>query len=266
MGARRINQPSVETHSKGWLGTSPWKTALFALLLIAGGLSFSHLFAPGTLPFRTIQVYGQLQWTNKDTLNQQVVEHINGGFFSLDVDSLKQRLEQLTWVESVAIRRVWPDVLQIEVSEQQPVAIWNQHAIINRRGELFTANLEKFPPGLVNIQGPRGTHRTLMSHYRALAEMTQAVGLRISSLKVNERRAMQLTLDNGLQLLLGRVRSEYDMETELNRFVQAYQATLASKIEKIQLVDLRYTNGLAVRWKQSANAVVDNKNSALNAG
>ena len=267
MGARRINKKLQNESRWGqWFSTSYLKTTLVIMLLVAGMLSVNQLFQPDTLPFRTIQVFGQLKWMKKDTLNQLVVDNINGGFFSLDVDGLKQHLERQTWIESVAIRRVWPDVLQIDVSEQHPVAIWNHNAIINRRGELFTANEEKFPPALINIEGPQGSHQALMKYYQTLADMTAALGLHISGLTVNERRAMTLTLNNGLQLLLGRVRTEFDMVTEMNRFVQAYQTALAPKIEKIQLVDLRYTNGLAVRWKQNANSVVDNNNGALNAG
>ena len=80
--------------------------------------------------------------------------------------------------------------------------------------------------------------------------MTADLGLRITNINVNDRRAMQLTLSNGVQLFMGRVRDTSESGTEMMRFVRAYKATLAPQIDRVQFVDLRYTNGVAVRWKQ----------------
>ena len=38
-------------------------------------------------------------------------------------------------------------------------------------------------------------------------------------------------------------------EKRLKRFVVGYRKELLNKIEKVHTVDLRYTNGFAVKWK-----------------
>ena len=125
--------------------------------------------------------------------------------------------------------------------------------------------LDQFPEEMVQITGPAGMYETLVEHYKALSVMTADLGLRITNINVNDRRAMKLTLSNGVQLFMGRVRDTSESGTEMMRFVRAYKATLAPQIDRVQFVDLRYTNGVAVRWKQqlglqSNNSVHGNKN------
>ncbi|MCI0507706.1 MAG: cell division protein FtsQ/DivIB [Gammaproteobacteria bacterium] len=252
MGARRIKRQKNEAGLKRFISGRPLKLLASGLVLVAVALFVNNLFAPATLPFKTIQVYGELQWLDREELNRLVLRDLNGGFFSLDVGGLKQNLEQYAWIKAVSIRRVWPDVLQILVTEQQPVAVWNHDSIINREGELFAPVAEQFPEGLAAVNGPPGTHRALIKHFNALSQMAGELGLAITDITLNDRRAMQVTLSNGLQLLMGRVRNETESATEMLRFVRAYKATLAPQSDRIQVVDLRYTNGLAVRWKRQA--------------
>jgi cell division protein FtsQ len=266
MGARRIKQQQESSGLMRFLTARSVKLLAAGLLLVAGGLVINMLYAPTTLPFKTIQVYGELKWLDREELNRVVLRDLQGGFFSLDVNGLKQSLEQHAWIKAVSIRRVWPDVLQIMVKEQQPLAVWNSDSIVNQDGELFVPPVEQFPQGLSEINGPEGTHQVLIQHFNTLSAMGASLGLRIRDVDMNDRRAIAVTLDNGVQLLMGRVRDETDSATEMMRFVRAYTATLAPQIDRVQVVDLRYTNGLAVRWKQQLGLQGNNNNSASKAG
>lgn len=272
MGARLINQRQNEAGLSRFIAGRPLKLLASGLVLMAVAVFVNHLFAPATLPFKTIQVYGELQWLDREELNRLVLQDLNGGFFSLDAGVLKQNLEQHAWIKAVSIRRVWPDVLQILVTEQQPVAVWNHDSIVNREGELFMPVAEQFPKGLAAVNGPSGTHYALIKHFNALSQMAGELGLAITDITLNDRRAIQVTLNNGVQLLMGRVRNETESATEMMRFVRAYKATFAPQSDRIQVVDLRYTNGLAVRWKQQAllqgkkNNNGNNNKNALEAG
>jgi len=200
-----------------------------------------------------VQIYGELTWIDKTKLNDIILKSIDGGFFSLSIDKLKATLEQLAWIESVSIRRVWPDVLQITANEQQPVAVWNGEQVINRYGEVFNPLDQELPKYLVKVSGPEGMHRILMGHYFAIQKQFQDVGLRVASLGINERRSLDVVLTNGVRLLLGRVRNNDESVEEVQRFIDAYKGALSPRFEEVALVDLRYTNGLAVRWKPHTN-------------
>lgn len=251
MGARKIKQKEQGTFSiTDVFGSLYFKSAIVGIMLLCISLAVAKLYQPQTLPFKSIQVFGELAWIDRDKLNNLILEKIDGGFFSLNISQLKASLEQQAWIASVSIRRVWPDVLQITANEQQPVAVWNGGQVINRYGELFDPMDQDLPKYLVKVSGPEGTHHLLMDHYFAIEKTFQEVGLRIASMDINDRRALDITLTNGVRLLLGRVRHNEESSEEVQRFVNAYKGSLSPNFENVALVDLRYTNGLAVRWKQ----------------
>lgn len=251
MGARKIkqNEPGQFSFS-GLIGSLHFKFAVLAMLVLSGVLAIGQLYQPHTLPFKSIQVFGELNWIDKNRFNSLIMQKIDGGFFSLNISELKSALEQQAWIETVAIRRVWPDKLQITVSEQQPVAVWNGGQVINRKGELFAPSDKELPRYLVKVSGPDGAHQLLMAHYFAIEKLILDAGLRVSSININERRALQVILTNGVRLLLGRVRSVEQSADEVQRFISAFDKKLSPRFDEVALVDLRYTNGLAVRWKQ----------------
>jgi cell division protein FtsQ len=254
MGARRLKQKEQGEFSVSeFFGSRQFKLTLLGVFLVSGFLAINRLYQPQTLPFNSIQVFGELAWTDRDQLNQVILDNVDGGFFSLNIKNLKENIEQQAWIKSVAIRRVWPDVLQITANEQQPIAVWNGGAVINRQGELFDPLDQKLPKYLVKVSGPEGSHQQLMTHYFAMEELFRDVGLTVASIDINDRRALQVILTNGVRLLLGRVRNDEESAEEVRRFVAAYKEMLSPKIGQISLVDLRYTNGLAVRWKQQTS-------------
>jgi len=270
MGARRLKQQEQGRFSfSEFFGSRQFKLSLLGVLLVSGSLAINKLYQPQTLPFKSVQVFGELAWVDRDKLNQLILDNVDGGFFSLNIKNLKESIEQQAWIKSVAIRRVWPDVLQITANEQQPIAIWNGGAVINRQGELFDPLDQQLPKYLVKVSGPEGSHQQLMTHYFAVEKLFDDIGLRVASIDINDRRALQVILTNGVRLLLGRVRNDEESAEEVRRFVKAYQSLLSSKIGKIALVDLRYTNGLAVRWKQkkskAATEVTTTKQQTLGA-
>jgi cell division protein FtsQ len=84
--------------------------------------------------------------------------------------------------------------------------------------------------------------------------LKQFYGLSIVSLRLNERRAWQFELDNGLSVVLGRK----DFENRIDRFVYMVINNLGEKLSQAEEIDMRYTNGFAVRWKQRAIENIDN--------
>lgn len=251
MGARKLKQKEQGKLSfADVLGSLYFKSTVVGVLLVCSTLAIARLYQPETLPFKSIQIYGELSWIDRDKLNALILENIDGGFFSLNISQLKSHLEQQAWIESVAIRRVWPDVLQITANEQQPIAIWNGDRVINRYGEVFDPVDQELPKYLVKVSGPEGSHQLMMDHYFAIEKLFQDAGLRIASMDINDRRALQVILTNGVRILLGRARNQDESAEEVQRFVKAYKGMLSPKFDEVALVDLRYTNGLAVRWKE----------------
>jgi cell division protein FtsQ len=221
------------------------------LLLAAAGWAGQVLLDPARFPVSSVRIENRLQRLDPQAVRQAVLPHVSQGFLRIDVDRIRSELEALPWVAEASVRRSWPDALLVRIREQQAAARWSHGGLLNPQGELFRAATEQEQwQQLALLRGPRETEKVLMKEYQAIQGMLTPLGLRISHLTMNERRAWSLNLDNGLQLRLGR----HDTHVRLLRFVRVYGNVLQPRLQAIDSIDLRYTNGFAVRWREGAAA------------
>lgn len=224
--------------------------AIVAVLLLVGAAWLVvWLLNPATLPIRSVQFEGSFRHIETSALKKTVSDEINGGFFRLDIAAIRKRLEKLPWVDRVLVRRVWPDVVQIRVTEQVPVAYWGSKAFINRRGEIFHARARRPLGKLPKFSGPEGSEAVVSQRFNEMNNFLGKIGLKVVQIDVDQRRAWRIRLDNGLRLRLGRRR----VLDRLKRFIAVYPVIVARQAGVIEQVDLRYTNGLAVRWRKENN-------------
>ena len=230
-----------------WLGRG---MLLLMCGLLAGWL-LQRLADPMTLPIHKIRVQGALVHVNEDMLRQSVVDKVQGGYFNIDVVALRKTVEQLPWVETAAVRRVWPDAVAISVIEQQPLAVWVKGGLVNNHGELFIPKESSRPKHLPLFSATAGMEHSVTELYRDLSAQLAPLELRIVELQMDDRRAVQLQLHNGIELVLGRE----ERLARLQRFVKVYRETLARHAKRIRRVDLRYSNGMAVQWDNTTTQV-----------
>ena len=148
--------------------------------------------------------------------------------------------EKLPWVRKVNVRRQWPDRLEVAVEEHRPVARWGSTALVSAQGEVFEAAINTTLPVL---QGPEGSAPEVMSRFQSFELALKPIGRRIVRITLSARRAWVLKLDDGMVLELGRE----NLESRLAGFVAAYERTIARLPRPSTYIDLRYTNGFAVR-------------------
>jgi cell division protein FtsQ len=221
------------------------KLLLLVLVVGAVGWGMQRLLDPAQFPLHTVRIESPLKHVAQQTIRETVNNHVQGGFLGVDVDAVRDALEALPWVQSASVRRAWPDKLVVRVIEQQALARWGSDALVNLRGELFQPPADDSWERLPLLRGPGETNRMVAEQYVAMQGMLTPLGLTITHMSLNERRALSLRLDNGLQLGLGR----QDTDLHLLRFVRVFPQVLLPRLAEIESVDLRYTNGFAVRWR-----------------
>jgi cell division protein FtsQ len=222
---------------------SPYWLLLILMLLISwGGL---HYLEEKYLPIKNIQIHGRYQH-----LDQQQIQHIlqpvvSGGFFTVDVNQIKQQLAALSAVNTVSVKRVWPDTLSISIEEKRPVAHWNEKYYLDAQANIFSLQAMPESKPLPYLAGPDQQALAVLEQYKRINQLLNTVGVLVARLELDQRRAWQLVLDNGLLVILGRI----DTLRPLEEFVSVYAQQFAPYVNRMQYVDLRYTNGFSVYWK-----------------
>jgi cell division protein FtsQ len=213
---------------------------LAGLLLLAACLGALYwLLLPERFPVSQVELKGNLKHTTQAEI-EAALPRVAGNFFAADLAEVRAGVERLPWVRRVAVRRVWPDRLEVSVEEHVALARWGDDALVNTHGERFAAKTREALPSFI---GPGGTAAEVTRRYRRFAEIVAPLGTGVERVVLSPRHAWQLRLGNGLHLMLGR---DADLaEARLKKFVEAYPPTVAGK--KHEYVDLRYPNGFALR-------------------
>lgn len=215
-----------------------------------------YLFDPHRFPVREVEMKGAMSFTKTSDIQDLVTQNIKGSFFSINVSELRDKLQALPGVGGVEVRRQWPDQLLIKVQEHQPVAVWlepNQSpALITSEGFVFRpdVNINTFS-SLPMMQGMPSSSTMVLSIFQDAVSMLESFGLSIKKIQLDERYAWTLVLSNGDRLQLGR----QSFFVRLSRFLNVYEQHL-KYLENggNREIDLRYTNGFAVKLGLSLNS------------
>ena len=169
----------------------------------------------------------------------------NASLLSIDIQQLQQRALEDPWVNSAAIKRQWPPAIKVTVEEQVAVAKWGKKGLLNHQGDIFipedTVNLDFLP--LLN--GPSTDTARVMDQYHTLSQFFKGGETYMLGLTLQARGAWTLLLSNQIEVELGREQ----VLARLRRFLQLYRGHLYLKGSQIERVDVRYSNGVAVKWR-----------------
>lgn len=242
MGAKRKNSNKNVTRKK----YRRWFLPLLLVIVLASGWYIAEWHSDDVLPIERVEIAGMFVNLSQDEIRQQVAQALEGGYFTLNLDTVRTSLLALPWVEDASVRRLWPSVLKIEVIEKQAVAYWADDALLSSRGELFRPGKIDRSMNLPVLSGPEGLHHKVWSFLVLLHEQLSAVGLGVEKLALDDRRSWSMFLSNGIELRLGRI----DTSKRINRFVKVFSMKNAPDINNADYIDLRYPNGFAMRIKQ----------------
>ncbi|MEP6998476.1 MAG: cell division protein FtsQ/DivIB [Betaproteobacteria bacterium] len=192
-----------------------------------------------------VVIDGPLLRANPAHLEAVLREEVKGTFFTMRLADARSSLQRVPWVRRVALRRQWPDRLEVEVSEHEPLARWNDAALVDAEGEVFNAD---FDGELPQFTGPEGSAAEVAAQYRAFVAALQPTGRAINAIRRSPRGGWQLVAAGSppLTIELGRT----DPGERLARFVAHYRPTLDALARggaRVDYTDLRYRNGFAAR-------------------
>lgn len=222
---------------------------VFSVTLLLNKLKSANFF-----PIKTIRVQGAYRLTDQDIRNS-VLPEIEQGFFGINIGAVSDRLSQLPWVAHSFVRKEWPDKLNVIIDEKKPIAIWNGHSLLSEHGEIFSpGQIDPFNPGRVfagdlerlpRVVAPNGAQIQMIQYFNAIDRLLHPLQAKISLLELTSDSTWKLILTNGIIFYLG----QQDILTRLNHFVKVYPKIIGDHAVDVEYVDLRYSNGVAMKWK-----------------
>ena len=251
--AKRSRRPANEAETPGFWDR-PVLINLVADLLIVFGvavLAWAASVAVQRLPvfpLREVVVTHPVEQVTAAQIEQAARASLIGNFFTVDLDGVRAAFEKLPWVRHAAVRRRWPDAVELDLEEHRAVARWRQadgeSRLVNSEGEVFAASSEQVLP---TFAGPEGSAGEVLARYREFVQALAGIGRRPEVVVLSRREAWQLRLDDGLLLELGRDEAGHPLAERIARFTAYYRAALARTQVAASIVDMRYPNGFALR-------------------
>jgi cell division protein FtsQ len=235
-----------------WRAIYTW---ILVIVPLFGGISYlvqNHTF----LPIKTIQLSGIFKYIDQQEVEKALRPFVGKGFFSLDIQNVRNSLSDKPWTESVSIRRFWPDRVMIRIVEKKPLARWDDDHLLSDKAEIFSANATEFK-GLPKVYGSNVEPKQVLQQYYAFSEQFRLLDETISQINIDSRGAVNIDLTNGLKIKVGRE----NVDSKIERLVSIYAQQIRPRRKEIQQLDLRYSNGFSIAWKKEA--LIDRDEASL---
>lgn len=236
----------MHTQNTGWRDNILIAALLLCAFILIGRIVIVYISNPQNFPVRHVKIMAkelQLSHDKVEIMIQNAIDNHN--FLTLHTQTLESTLMMLPWVQRVSVQKVWPDTVKITLIERKPVAAWHNE-LVSARGDLYRTDQSVKIDALPRLKSRREDIKEVLQVYQKMSKILLTYRLDITALEKRDNQAWELTLSNGVRLLLGK----RDPETRLIRFCKAYPAVFEKKLDAVDRIDLRYPQGMAVAWKK----------------
>ena len=202
-----------------------------------------------------ITVQGDVEHNNAVTVRANVIGHMSGNFFTMDLGQVRSAFESVPWVRQAAVQREFPNRLRVTLQEHKPVAFWGGNGdvrMVDSFGEVFDVSADELESvQLPRLMGPDSQSQQVLAMYEALVPRFKALTLTLNGLELTGRGSWRARLSQGAVIELGRGSVE-DVLPRLQRLSDSLEPItqrMGRKIGALVSVDLRYDNGYALRLR-----------------
>ena len=237
---------AIDSRLRLWLGL----LGLVVLMVLGTLLITDRLYNPEQFNIRKITLTGDAAHVDRKRLQASVVEMIEGNYFSLDSKGIVDAISSLPWVDTVRLRRQWPDMLTIDIQEYQPIAHWGDEQWLTTTGKLVTLPLAKNIV-LPQLDGPVNSVDDVWETYQKWSILFAQNGIRLRNMKLSKQHLYTLNLEyttfqenapKGFEMIL----AEDNADQQLLTFLSSRRQALIEYPRLIKVVDLRYTSGFSI--------------------
>jgi len=200
-------------------------------------------------PLDSVKLNARFERVSTLDVEKVLANYKHTKFLSVDLETLKNELQQVSWVDVAEVKRSFPKSLLITITEHVAAARWGNAGLLNTRGELILKQARYLPPELPQLNGPEGSEWQVAQKYLEMRKTVLEFGLNIETFGMDARGAWSFALSNGTQVEIGREATDQ----RFYRFAKRVLPLLFTLEKNASVVDMRYSNGFAVKWQKIEN-------------
>lgn len=238
--------PETDSMSAAFRYLSRLMLMAFVLILL-GAMALrgaqSHRF-----DFHRVVVVGDIHHIDRVTVRAALAGHLQGNFFTMHLTETRRALESIPWVGSATVRRVWPDRIEVHLTERKAIGVWNDGRLLAEDGVLFDGNPAELDSdkAAMAFSGPPSMAPSVGASLADFSGRLAAMKMTLSGVDVSNRLSWTVHAREGSSLNLGRDDPPGTVIARLDAIVQSYPRVLEKIGSMPKRIDARYDNGIAV--------------------
>jgi len=222
-----------------------WQGFFFVVIVaFFGKQTIERLFFK--YPIKIVKIMGDFHYLEQQKLKKVLNIYMTDNFFQVDLEKIKNEAEMMPWVEEAWVRKAWPGTIILKLQERKPVASWGNDRLVSERKQIFDAHIKDGRKQLPVLWGADQQAPLMVDRYDQMRSVLSVAGLSIAVLELEERFSWRVTMVNGIELVV----DETNCMKKIRAFVALYNNMSNVDRPYIDRVDLRYDNGLAIKWKK----------------
>ena len=254
-----LTDAMIGQRTKALHNPSLWVT-ITVVLLMTGVVLVDQLLRPGRFTIERIDIHGSSVRVDAQTVERTAWLALIGNYFTADLEEIENVLVHLPGVYQAAVRRHWPDTLEISITEAGAIALW--HATDG--SELESRDYVNLPPDSdITLQpvlrSPIGDRHTVIDAFLDMVSSLSPLGLEVENLSVNVAgdwvvvlQSASLQIPAKLEIVMGRG----NPVRKVDQFALVFDSYLQDRLPDIERVDMRYDSGFAIQWRGGGSGVV----------
>lgn len=234
------------TRKEKLINAGGWFLLIVAFIVLLAGM-YGLYKVMTDAKVATLEIVGVQSSQEQTQLSQHLSDVVKDNYFTSDLEQIRDRTLEISWVDRVVVSRSWPNGIRVRVIPRQAIARWGTGRLLSDSGKIFSEATPKNHNHLPLMHGPVDQSEAMMRRYHEINQLFYPVNLRLKELYLTERRTWFMQFDSGLRIIV----DQDQTMRKLQRLSHLAQNDLKPVWSNFSAIDLRYRNGLAIQWKNS---------------
>jgi len=217
---------------------------IYILIFITSIILTYLIMTSANFSISEIGIKGEYKNISKSQIDLIKNRFIKKNFFALNLEETRAAFKKLPWIRDVSIRRDWNKFgLLVEIESHKPIGRWGNRGLVNKHGEIFNA---AYAGNLPLFIGPDEFVGEMTVKYNQINKILKKELMQIGTISLSSRLSWEIYTNNQMRFFLGK-EDHNNFIKKLKLLIENYQLILSESKSRIEYVDLRYTDGFAVK-------------------